>query len=115
MRTEYAKLLGWYLAILSLLLLGSSWFVVARGGRADHSFLILVPLAIGLLLSKSWARWGSVILGFLATVVAVAFATVHTFSPLSRLTVSLGPFVVENPSTPVIWLFAFSAFLFLPP
>jgi hypothetical protein len=99
--------LGLYFIILTFVLFASSVWQIKRGiGHADFSFVILAPMALGLVYRKQWAIWLSVLLGFASSCLVVLMAFIQTFSPLTGLEVGLGPCQLSNPSAAAVWIFA---------
>jgi hypothetical protein len=104
---KFLRGVGLYLlAVSSVLLVSSLWQVTFRSGRADLSFLLLVPFAIGLLRARSWAVWGTGILGCVLLVVLFCIVLVHSISPPSVVAMRLGPITMIEPSAVRVWLFA---------
>ena len=103
----YLRRVGIYLICVCVALLFSSiWQIKLGSGRADLSFLVFVPFAIGLLRTRSWAVWGIAILGGLSTVLVICFAVASSISSLHGLTVGFGPITMTEPIALQMWAFA---------
>jgi hypothetical protein len=58
------RVLGLYFLVLaSVLFVWSAWQVKNGLEHADFSFVVLVPVALGLICCKRWAIWSAFVLG----------------------------------------------------
>ncbi len=104
---KYVRALGAYLLVTAAVLLASSVWQMKMGcGRADFSFLIIVPFAIGLVRGRKWGLWGIGTLGVLVSCLVLFIAFIHTVSGLRGFSIGLGPIVFEEPSPVHLWGFA---------
>lgn len=103
----HVRFVGIYLLAITLLLVFCSlWQIRLGNGSANFSFVISVPFALGLLGSRTWAIWGTGMVGGLSISAPIFIAVIHSVSPLSSLTVELGPITITDPAAIELWLLA---------
>lgn len=100
------KIAIYLLGMLSILIVGCFWQLKYGSGRADFSFLILVPFAVGLLRARRWAVWGTGALGMVTAMMSVGIALGVSISGMTGLTVGFGPVVLTHPTAIDLWAFA---------
>ena len=99
--------LGLYFTALIISL--SIWSVhqVEHGlGHADFSFVLFLPIALGLIFDQRWAIYGSVLLGFASSVLALTAAVIHGTSHINGLELNLGTFQISSSNEAGIWALA---------
>ena len=100
------RTLGLYFIVLIVaLFVWSAWQIKHGTGHADFSFVILVPVALGLAFRKRWALWLSVFLGFSSSCLVVGVAVTQSVSRLTGLELGFGPFRFADLSVAAIWVF----------
>ena len=101
---KLACYIGLYqLTVTVVFTLCSMWQIKRGSGSADFSYLIILPVAVGLICDRRWAVLASAILGVVASFMCIGLAAVYSIFGLSGLEVSLGPFLLVEPSAVGLW------------
>jgi hypothetical protein len=102
------RYLGLYLVVIAAILtIASLWKARHDAGQVSYSYIISVPVAVGLIYTQRWAVIAAGILGVGCSLIALGFATARSIFGLHDLEVGLGPFHLAEPSAGLLWIFTF--------
>lgn len=99
--TRYTGL--YLLLVVAAFTLCSLWQLRHGSSRVDFSYIIVLPIAIGLICRRRWAVLASAILGFGGSITGIGIAGVYSIFGMSGLEVRLGPILLIEPSVVALW------------